>query len=53
MTKKKRLSFERAFARLETIIEDLDQESNSLEESIAKYEKMIIWNSKRYKRARY
>ena len=38
MAEKERLSFEKALARLETIVEKLDDDSLSLEESIELYE---------------
>ena len=41
MAEKERLSFEKALARLETIVEKLDDESLSLEESIELYEEGI------------
>lgn len=42
MAKKERLSFEKALSRLETIVEKLDDESLSLEESIELYEEGIM-----------
>lgn len=41
MVDKQRLSFEKALARLETIVEQLDEESLSLEESLELYEEGI------------
>ncbi len=41
MADKERLSFEKALARLETIVEKLDDDSLSLEESIELYEEGI------------
>lgn len=42
MDDKERLSFEKALSRLETIVEKLDDESLSLEESIELYEEGIV-----------
>lgn len=42
MAEKERLSFEKALSRLETIVEKLDDESLSLEESIELYEEGIV-----------
>lgn len=42
MAEKERLSFEKALSRLETIVEKLDDESLSLEESIDLYEEGIL-----------
>ena len=41
MSSKEPLSFEKAFSRLKTIVEKLDDESGSLEESIELYEEGI------------
>lgn len=41
MADKERLNFEKALARLETIVEKLDDESLSLEESLELYEEGI------------
>lgn len=41
MADKERLSFEKALARLETIIEQLDDDSLSLEDSLELYEEGI------------
>lgn len=46
MAEKERLSFEKALSRLETIIEKLDDESISLEESIELYEEGITLSKK-------
>ncbi|MBN2733203.1 MAG: exodeoxyribonuclease VII small subunit [Balneolaceae bacterium] len=42
MAEKERLSFEKALSRLETIVEKLDDENLSLEESIELYEEGIV-----------
>lgn len=42
MAEKEPLSFERALSRLETIVEKLDDDSLSLEESIELYEEGIV-----------
>lgn len=41
MTEKERLSFEEALSRLEAIVEELEDESISLEDSIELYEEGI------------